>query len=691
MDDKGFIFTTDAVLGLVVVIVFTASLITYFALPAYNGEEHQHLQALADSAMSVMEQDGSLRIAAVQNARGNSTGAQLILNSELELLIPDSVAYNITIGSTNPVSAMDNRGLLYATDTVTKVKVISGPQEGWMGRAWYKLEEVPFKEVNDTTVTTVWTFHNYLTSIQPWYNYGMVRDHYWGGTNVGSGQTPVNILFNIPNTGAINNIKMLMGSSGNKPFGTDFVVNNVNHNIVPSSNFLYAYNIGNTKFFNTYQNIDTSQFNSGQNNFYNNFLNVSSANNMPWFSIIANYTTTYNIPQGVNVVTFNFPDMAGVGRNVNPSIIFDPTNGNIQNTASRSISWNYLKTNDYNLNTPFEITGMTNINRGSAVGIQQDVYLPPGNRLFDAYVVINPYAGTDGIIVQVKDSTGNWNTVFTSFDSKYSARSNIDGGYGNIPGILDLRDYIKTGHNTIRIISYDAASTGNYDLTGLINCYAKLTYSTLPIRWDTFSFDSYQNTSYSNTKRYTGKESFTIDSEAQSALLFFSGAMNTRNVIVTVYNDTDSSILYSGTVPYVLNLEELDATKTKHIITNLNANGTYTLKPGSYDLTVEVIPSKAWESGDGGNAAGISYYADADPALYSGTRISIMYPKFLQNIWATSYASSAAQAEYQAQVNLNNTLTQAGINVDPNLIKAEAMYTGDLPNAIPVRLNLWKQ
>jgi hypothetical protein len=70
MDDKGFIFTTDAVLGLVVVIVFTASLITYFALPAYNGEEHQHLQALADSALSVMEQDGSLRLAAVKKGKG---------------------------------------------------------------------------------------------------------------------------------------------------------------------------------------------------------------------------------------------------------------------------------------------------------------------------------------------------------------------------------------------------------------------------------------------------------------------------------------------------------------------------------------------------------------------------------------------------------------------------------------------
>ena len=57
MDDKGFIFTADATLALVVVIVFTASIVVYGLLPVYQGQDHQHLQALADSALATMEED----------------------------------------------------------------------------------------------------------------------------------------------------------------------------------------------------------------------------------------------------------------------------------------------------------------------------------------------------------------------------------------------------------------------------------------------------------------------------------------------------------------------------------------------------------------------------------------------------------------------------------------------------------
>ncbi len=79
MDENGFLFTTDATLALVVVIVFTASIVTYQILPIYNGEDHQHLEALADSAMSVMEQDGTLRTAAVYYANNNSAACTELL------------------------------------------------------------------------------------------------------------------------------------------------------------------------------------------------------------------------------------------------------------------------------------------------------------------------------------------------------------------------------------------------------------------------------------------------------------------------------------------------------------------------------------------------------------------------------------------------------------------------------------
>ncbi len=76
---------------------------------------------------------------------------------------------------------------------MTKVKVISGPQEGWMGRAYYKQDEVQFQDINSTAVTTLWNFHNYLKNFAPWSS-GLNTYKYWGGTN-GNPQRAVPITF----------------------------------------------------------------------------------------------------------------------------------------------------------------------------------------------------------------------------------------------------------------------------------------------------------------------------------------------------------------------------------------------------------------------------------------------------------------------------------------------------------------
>jgi len=68
----------------------------------------------------------------------------------------------------------------------------------------------------------------------------------------------------------------------------------------------------------------------------------------------------------------------------------------------------------------------------------------------------------------------------------------------------------------------------------------------------------------------------------------------------------------------------------------------------------------------------------------------VIYPKFLENVWATSFNSTAEAAKAQAKVELIEQLRQSGITVDPNTIQTEAIYTGNLPEAIPVRLDLWK-
>ena len=77
--------------------------------------------------------------------------------------------------------------------------------------------------------------------------------------------------------------------------------------------------------------------------------------------------------------------------------------------------------------------------------------------------------------------------------------------------------------------------------------------------------------------------------------------------------------------------------------------------------------------------------------IFSGTRISIIYPKFLANVWATGYANNPTDAAISARNNLIATLSSAGYTVDPTLIRNTTLYTGDVPNAIPVRLDLWTQ
>jgi hypothetical protein len=66
-------------------------------LPVYQGQDHQHLQALADSALATMEQDGTLRDAAVYYANNNSTEAQSILTNSLNSILPSDVSYKMTV------------------------------------------------------------------------------------------------------------------------------------------------------------------------------------------------------------------------------------------------------------------------------------------------------------------------------------------------------------------------------------------------------------------------------------------------------------------------------------------------------------------------------------------------------------------------------------------------------------------
>ncbi|WP_424355891.1 hypothetical protein [Methanobacterium sp. MBAC-LM] len=698
MDDKGFIFTVDAALALIVVIVLTATITAYTLLPYYQGEDHQHLEALADSILETMEQSGQLRTDAVYYSSGDASliaKANADLNSTLGTLVPSGIAYRITMTSGNSYVVQNttgNRNLLSSNDIATKVKVISGPQEGWVGRAYYKIEQVQFEDQTDNAVTTLWNFHNWLQNFNPWNN-GLDDYKYWG-----SGSSAKNIAFYVPSNGTINGAKFLIGCSDDvsknpSPYGANFILNGnqVNHNILSSNFGNYIYSGSSRYMYNYMGNITSSELYSGTNNFYVKFT-ADSTNKLPWFSIIGNYTTSMQVPIGITTSKFLFPDIAGVGKpKGSTSVQYDLNTGVITYPAGRTISWNDIKnqnSKDIDTSTPFTLTDIpSDTSTGSAVASVSTVYLPPGTRLFDAFTVINPYGGVDRAIVQVKNSYG-WQTIFTSFGS-YTDRN--DGGYGNLPGIINIAPYLTAGSNTVRVIIWDDVSNSDYDLVGLTNCYSKITYSQLPIRWDTFAFTSHQYSSVT-----TQSQNFNIDTEAQEALLFVGAGLDTRSIKVTVKSQSSSTTttLYDGPVPYYLNLGDLDAAQTNHIITKINANGSYSLIPGKYTLGVTVTPGTAYESGDfggSGSSTPVSTNTIANPEIFSGTRISVIYPKFLSSIWVDSFASNPTDAKTIAANNLTNTLRSYGYTVDTSQIKTEAIYTGNVPNSIPVRLELWKQ
>lgn len=715
MDDKGFIFTADATLGLIIIMVITTSIMSYFMIPAYMGEDHQHLEALADSVLETMEQDGTLRNASVESENGNNVKAQEIINSRLQTLIP-GIGYSLELSTSKPVSIYNANGLLTSNDVVTRVKVITGPQQGWMGRSQYLMEEVNFTDQNITVVSTLWNFHNYLSNYNPWYRTysnlpkptSFMENPTWGRT----GSTYQDIQIPVPN-GTLNSAQLLLGSVDHN-FGQSYSatvsINGHTYNI-PRTGFTQITDVTMGRLYNGLLNINANDLTPASSNpLHITFGNLDRYDDMPWFSILANYTMTIKVPQGVSKPNYtNFDDQAGLatqrsGNNPAVTLIYNITTGGVQSTAgSNSVTWNELRSNQaltlaqFNARTqgkPFVITnvpGVTSTGHGSAVSIVKDVYVPEDSKLLDSYLVVNSFAAADGVLVQVGNANGaNWRTVFDS--TQNTARNH---GYGNQPGMIFLGDddhpILQKGHNTVRIITWDEVPSTDYDLVGLVNCYASVTTTKLPIRWNNTPFDNHQ--SASNVEQQT--KNFPIGPDAQSAFLFVGVGTDTKNIKVEVSNNGGTTYreLYNGPVTYVIDLKEEDKTNPTHVITDSEGNGN--LLEGNYLLRVTATAGKAWESGDmGGNSDPsnpIVQSRDANAEMFSGTRISILYPKFLQNVWATGYAPEAADAKVLAYNRLKQVLEDAGIPFDDAAVRNESLYTGDLPNTIPVRLSLWKQ
>ncbi|MBM4241335.1 MAG: hypothetical protein FJ150_06725 [Euryarchaeota archaeon] len=485
MDDRGFIFTTDATLALVVFMVLATAFVSYYILPSYSGEDHQHLERIAADALRIMHQDGTLYTASVYYAAGNDTAAENLLTSSLNYLIPPEVGYKLTLDKYGSVE--DNRGISsISSDIVTRVDVISGPKEGWMGRAWYKVEKAEFIDQQVNVTTTLWNFHNWLTNFEPWNSYGLRNRPYWGG-----GSSPTNIRFSIPINATITNAYFLAGSCNfyNGPsYAVDANVNGYHHYNSSPFTFLNYRPGTNARVYNYQGNILPTELTTGTNNFYVNFLNMTGSEidryDMPWFALIGNYTTTMKVPQGLLTSRFDFPDAAGLAvpnpQDLNGSgtadqygRIYDLGTGTVTSfTTRRVMSWTDFTANrntldDYDDGIPFVITNLPNVGgtgHGSAVSVVSEFYIPEDStRILDAALYLNIYGATDNALVEYWDGS-QWRTAFCSFNfdgTSYSARSD---GYGNIPGIIYLGDKLQVGNNKVRVTVWDHVPSSDYDL-----------------------------------------------------------------------------------------------------------------------------------------------------------------------------------------------------------------------------------
>ncbi len=709
MDDKGLIFTTDAVLALAIFMVFSAAFISYYMVPGFAGQDQQSLDAIAADALRVMQLDGTLTTASTYYAQGETAKGDQLLRESLDYLIPSNTGYKLTLGS-NP-AVEDNRGLLLANDVTSRVEVVSAPQEGWMGRAWYKLEKAEFEDQQVNVTTTLWNFHNWLTNFDPWGNSGGLYSYpYWG-----RGSSIQNIPFSVPQGSTITGAYFLIGSSADNnlsSYGANTVINGNNYLANPNQfNFLNYRPGTNTRMYNYRGIINPAHLSTGINNYYVNFRDISYSNrnryNLPWFSIIGNYTTTFKVPKGIINDRFNFTDAAGLavpnpqdlsGNGIANEYgrIYDLNTGNVSSfTTRRVMNWptfvsNRNELDNFDDGTPFVITNfptsvVSGTRAGSAVSVIQEFDLPrsgvsPPIRIMDATVNMNIYGGTDNAMVEVWDGS-QWRTIFCSFNFDgvdYSARGD---GYGNIPGIIYIPpEYLREGNNRIRITIWDHVPSTDYDFVGLVDCYTSVSYTKLPILWENFPFSSYQANSNDYTQEVNPQVN--IREGAKEAYLFVGSGMDTRSLQVQIRRGGTWVDLFptNTTIPYYINLASLDAAGPK-VFTTGNA-GNYTLIPGNYRIRVRVRgPSNYWESGDW----------DGNAEIYSGTRVSILYPEFLENMWTVGYSSNADVAQQLARQKLEQALIESGIPIDQSLLRTEALYTGDLPNNIPVRLDLWRQ
>jgi len=212
---------------------------------------------------------------------------------------------------------------------------------------------------------------------------------------------------------------------------------------------------------------------------------------MPWFSLIANYTTSMKVPQGIFNKTEDFPDVAGlavrIGGAQNQANVttYDLNTGSVNNYVAnnRIMSWSTFANNRNTLDSfsdgiPFVIVDPSpdsNVLYGSAISVTKNFTINENTRIFDGYVNLNAYGALDNALIEVWDGS-QWRTVFCSFNFRetpgaplttYSVRPD---GYGNTPGIIYIGDKLHTGNNKVRITVWDNVYNSlDFDFVGIVD------------------------------------------------------------------------------------------------------------------------------------------------------------------------------------------------------------------------------
>ena len=694
MKDRGFIFTLDAALALIPILLLIST-ISNIETPLHS-YTHTSLkfERYAQDVLTVLEYNETIlnafRRYKTGYEQGNSTKmaeAVAFLNNSVSSLLPDGMYYYIDAELNNSIEFSFGRGnISRAKNTYSAIRTVIGSARGWAGRAWYKVESAEFVEEERRVTTTLWNFHNWLS------NFYSPPSYDWGYN-----QAPIH--FTLPENASANSIYYLQGScdhSGGSSFSIDVYINSSLADSADSSDFVFLYNIGSRYMYNYLGTINPSLISPGDNTLVVDFKDPGLTYNddMPWFALIADYNTTVFVPSGITTKRYDFSDAAGYANPSNAKF-FDVHTGTITSVTPRTMSWSdYLADHSvldsYDDGNPFVIsqgTGLPGGDGGSAISVVKEFTIPssvPEGGVLDATVVVNLYGGVDAALVEVWDqNTTSWKIVFCSFDIEgvhYSARSD---GYGNLPGIISIKKYVKPGDNKVRITFWDYVPSTDYDLVGIIDSYVSVSYTTLPITWDVFPFSSYQDgdSSYSQIKTFTTREN------AHQVYLFFGLGLDTRHVKVELYDGSTWRTYYdSNVVPYYINLASLDASLGYNIITEPGSTATdYTIKQGTFTVKVTVTgPGHTWESGD----------RNRNAEIYSGTRVIVLYPEFIATEWAIRYSDSPSEAENLAREALVEKLRdEYGIitNTTDPLIYSDSSYIAGKTLISNIRVYLWEE